>query len=73
MGKANGRIESAQESLDTLLNASSNILMLIVNKQIEKLSEDLLTEMQRKGPIRAGDDERDTAVETGAKKRSARR
>ncbi|NIW23452.1 MAG: hypothetical protein GWN29_02230 [Gammaproteobacteria bacterium] len=40
---------------------------------IEKLSEDLLTEMQRKGPIRAGDDERDTAVETGAKKRSARR
>ena len=40
------RIESVQESLDTLLNSSSNILMLIVTKQIEKLSEELREQLK---------------------------
>ena len=39
-------IESAQESFDTLLNSSSNILMLIVTKQIEKLSEELREQLK---------------------------
>ena len=39
-------IESVQESLDTLLNSSSNILMIIVNKQIEKLSEELREQLK---------------------------
>ena len=39
-------IESAQESLDTLLSSPSNILMLIVNKQIEKLSEELREQLK---------------------------
>ena len=40
---------------------------------IEKLSEELLTEMQRKGPIRAGDDKRAPSDEVETKKRRAQR
>ncbi len=39
---------------------------------IEKLSEELLKEMQRKGPVRAGDDEV-SAAESGAKARKGQR
>lgn len=38
---------------------------------IEKLSEELLTEMQRKGPIRAGDEERNSSTDVGARKRGS--
>ncbi len=38
---------------------------------IEKLSEELLTEMQRKGPIRASDDERDSSAEVRPQRRRA--
>ena len=40
--KTNGK----EEPLDTLLNSSSNILMLIVTKQIEKLSEELREQLK---------------------------
>jgi hypothetical protein len=40
---------------------------------IEKFSAELLTEMQRKGPVRAGDDKRDRSDEAGAPKRRALR
>lgn len=36
---------------------------------IEKLSEELLTKMQRKGPARAGDDQTDVSADAGVKKR----
>lgn len=36
---------------------------------IEKLSEDLLVEMRRKGPLRAGDDANKIADEAGVKER----
>lgn len=40
---------------------------------LEKLSEELLSEMQRKGPLRAGDDERERSGKTDVKKRRAQR
>ena len=40
---------------------------------LEKLSEDLLTEMQRRGPLRAGDDRQDSPAAAGTEKRRARR
>jgi len=40
---------------------------------IEKLSTELLTEMQRKGPLRAGDDANKIADEAGVKERKGAR
>ena len=40
---------------------------------IEKLSEELLTEMQRKGPMRAGDDKREPSEKIDTEKRRAQR
>ena len=40
---------------------------------IEKLSEELLTEMQRKGPLRAGEDGRESPAQVGTEKRRAKR